>query len=243
MILKRFFKIGKGKFPVILSCPHGGLKKLNSIPDKLDGDQIADQNTYGISKEIIKFLKNQKIKIYYLISKIHRSKIDFNRPPKSIESYNQCSSKARKIYFTYHNILLNFVQKSIFLHNRCLIIDLHGFSKPNKDYPDIILGSLYGRTLNIIIDSIENEGMKHWGSSQLTEELSKSFTIDTGLKLSDFNRDYVGGYITQQFYNKNNINAIQLEVANSVRTNLNLTTKFINAVGSSILKSLDSKTL
>ncbi|MFX1409067.1 MAG: N-formylglutamate amidohydrolase [Promethearchaeota archaeon] len=242
MILRKFLKIGKGKFPVILSCPHGGSKKSNSIPDKLDGDQLADKNTYIITKEIIKFLKNRQINVYYLISKIHRSKIDFNRPPKSIEAYNQSSIKARKIYLTYHNKLSNFAQKCIFLHNRCLIIDLHGFSKPNKKYPDIILGTLYGRTLSIIMDPIENECVKHWGWSQLAEELSKSFTIDTGLKLSNFNRDYLGGYITQQFYNKNNINAIQLEVAKSVRTNLNLTRKLINAVGSSILKSLDLKT-
>ena len=59
MDISRYFEFSKGDTPVILSCPHGGYKKPDRIPDKTTGPQIADKNTYFIAKLIISLLKEK----------------------------------------------------------------------------------------------------------------------------------------------------------------------------------------
>lgn len=98
MNFQKYFELGIGTVPVILSTPHGGFLKPKIIPDKLTGVQIADKNKFLISKGIIQVLKhNFNIDIYYILSKIHRSKIDFNRPPRALSAFNHSSIEAKNI--------------------------------------------------------------------------------------------------------------------------------------------------
>ncbi len=244
MNFQKYLEVGRGTVPIILSCPHGGFLKPINIPDKHKGMQIADKNKYLITKQIIKTLKEnaKKIKVYYILSKIHRSKIDFNRPPKAVSAFNRSSIEARKIHYNYHSQINEFYQECINKFNKCLFIDLHGFTKPSEEYPDIILGNLFGNTLKIPRDSKLPKMMEYWGFSEIVEELSNKFSIDDGLGMNDFNLAYSGGYITYKFYERRNVNAFQLEVARYVRENLELTRKFVDAFVTAIINSLDSKT-
>ncbi|MFX1259687.1 MAG: hypothetical protein ACFFAN_17680 [Promethearchaeota archaeon] len=231
MNLQSYFEIKNGTAPIILSCPHGGFLKPKSIPDKLKGIKIADKNKYLISKRIIKILKeNYGVEIYYILSKIHRSKIDFNRPPRTFSAFNHNSIEAKVIHNTYHIYIKRFYQECVKNFNRCLFIDLHGFTKPHIDYPDIIFGNVFGNTLTLVRDSKAKPSKVFWGFSDIINELSKHFTLDDGLGLSDFNLSFSGGYITHQFYKKSKVNAFQLEVAKYIRENINLTKKFIVAL-------------
>ena len=96
-------------------------------------------------------MKTKNFKLYYVISKIHRSKIDFNRPPGSINAFDQDCSKAREIHYYFHDQIKKLAKNCVSQHNRCLVIDLHGFTKPRKDYCDIILGNIFSNTLNIAL--------------------------------------------------------------------------------------------
>ena len=245
MNYQKYFEIGTGSVPIILSCPHGGLLKPEIIPNRSNGVTLSDKKTYVISKEIIKKLEIRDVNIYYILSKIHRSKIDFNRPPRGNIAFVESSIDAQKIHILYHSYISKFSQDCISKYNKCLFIDFHGFTKPHNNYPDIILGHLFGQTLDVVqsqqdYTKIDNNCENYWGCSQLTNEFCKYYTIDDGLNLTNFNLSYSGGYITHKFYRKKKINAIQIEVAKYIRKNLELTKKFIDVFVTAILNCLKS---
>ena len=238
MFEKKYFEIRNGKVPVVLSCAHGGYKKSKRIPDKLNGPAIADQNTYFLSKMIINGLIRNDVQIYYILNKIHRSKVDLNRPALSISAINQNSIEALNIHNLFHDCLDRFTQECLSKYKRCLLIDLHGFTKPSNEYPDVIFGHVFGKTLTEIQDSSHEDCNRFWGCAQLQDEICKNFTLDDGLGINNFNLSYSGGYITQRFYNQPKINAIQIEIAKYIRTDNILIKKIVQALISAILSSL-----
>ena len=240
MNLRKYFEFGTGTIPIILSCPHGGYKKPKSILNKEVGPQIADKNTYIIAKWLINKLKEKDLSIYYVLNKIHRSKLDLNRPPASESAFNQKSDEARSIHNAYHDKLITISQDCISIHNKCLLIDFHGFTKPTDDYPDVIFGHVFGKTLQTQNNNDSQDCDHYWGCAQLEQEISKIFTIDDGMALTDFNLSYSGGYITHKFYNQTNVSAIQIEIAKYIRKDYNLTKNFINTMTKSIEKLVDN---
>ena len=238
MFVKKYFEIGNGNVPVILSCAHGGYKKPKRITDKPVGPTIADQNTYFLSKMIINGLIRKDVQIYYILNKIHRSKIDLNRPALSMTAINQECIEALNIHNLFHDYLDRFTQDCLLKYKRCLLIDLHGFTKPTREYPDVIFGHVFGKTLAEIQDSTYTDCNRFWGCAQLQDEIIKNFTLDDGLGINNFNLSYSGGYITQRFYNQSKINAIQIEIAKYIRTDKILIKKIVQALISAILGSL-----
>ncbi|MFX0073657.1 MAG: N-formylglutamate amidohydrolase [Candidatus Hermodarchaeota archaeon] len=238
MIYRKYIETRKGTAPIIISSPHGGYLKPKKIPDKLSGFKKADKNKYQIAKKLIRRLENNNVKVYYILSKIHRSKVDFNRPSRSGDAFHQSSRRAKKIHKYYHKKLLKFYKKSISSFGKCIVIDLHGFTKPNENYPDIILGHIFGKTLKIFKDDNQNNSVVYWGFSNIIQEISKEFTFDDGLGLNNLNLAYSGGYITHRFYKKQNVNAIQIEVAKKIRVNSDLSDKYVKALYTALLNTL-----
>ncbi len=239
MKLSKYFEIGKGTVPIILSCPHGGYKKPKRIPDKSYGVHTPDRNTYFIAKQILEALRNYNIDLYYILNKIHRSKVDLNRPPRSKLAFNKSSIEAKNIHQLFHDQLLNFTQECVQKYNKALVIDFHGFTKPYMEYPDIIFGNVFGKTLQIVENPQVENCDKYWGCSQLYNEIAQLFSLDDGLALSDINIAYSGGYITHRFYNIPNINAIQLEIAKFIRMEQEATSRFIKSFVKGIIKTID----
>jgi len=235
MDFSRYFEFSKGSAPVILSCPHGGYKKPKRIPDKTVGPRIADKNTYFIAKLIISLLKVKKIRIFYILNKIHRSKVDLNRPSQSESSFNPASAEANTVFHSFQEILNDYAQECVLNHGRALIIDFHGYTKPYREYPDVIFGHIFGKTLDLLEDSNKQGCKKYWGCSQLQTEISKYFKMDDGLDLTEHNLSYSGGYITQQFFKKSQINALQIEVAKSIRLDVQLTETLVKAITDAVV--------
>ena len=241
MEFRKYFEFAEGTRPVILSCPHGGYKKPKRIQDKVMGPKIADRNTYFIAKLIINLLKKKGIHIYYILNKIHRSKIDLNRPPHSSLAFNQDSTEAYGIFHAFQDQLIKFSQDCITHFDKALVIDFHGFTRPYKDYPDIIFGHIFGQTLDIVQDNSSKACEKFWGCHQLEEEISKHFSIDNGFAESEHSLAYSGGYITHQFYNVKQVNTIQIEVAKYIRTDSSLTIRLVKAITDAIIKSINQR--
>lgn len=239
MDFRKYIEYAEGTTPVIFSCPHGGYKKPKSIPDKIMGPKIADKNTYFITKLIINFLKKEGIDIYYILNKVHRSKIDLNRPPHSSSAFNKYSAEANAIFHAFHDQLMEFSQACLVQFGKALVIDFHGFTRPYDNYPDIIFGHIFGKTLDLIQDTKSKACEKYWGCHQLEEEISKHFSIDNGFADSEYSLAYSGGYITHQFYNIKQVNTIQVEVAKYIRMDSSLTIKFVKALAKAIVKSVN----
>ena len=130
-------------------------------------------------------------------------------------------------------------QECIAQFDKALVIDLHGFSRPYKTYPDVIFGHIFGKTLDLIQDSISEACEKYWGCYQLEKEISKHFSINNGFSESEFSLAYSGGYITHQFLNTKKINTIQVEVAKYIRMDSKLTIKLVDAFVNAIAKSIN----
>ena len=241
MDFSRYFEFAKGNTPVILSCPHGGYKKPKRIPDKTIGPRIPDKNTYFIAKLIISLLRVKNIRIFYVLNKIHRSKVDLNRPSQSESSFNHTSIEAKTIFHSYQELLNDFAQECVSNYGRALIIDFHGYTKPYREYPDVIFGHIFGKTLDLLEDPNKQDCKKYWGCSQLQTEISKHFKMDDGLALTEHNLSYSGGYITQQFFKKNQINALQIEVAKSIRLDFQLTETLVKAITNAIINLIPKK--
>ncbi|MHA1150170.1 MAG: N-formylglutamate amidohydrolase [Promethearchaeota archaeon] len=239
MKFKRFLSAEKGDVPIVLSVPHGGFKRPKNIHDKETGVQVPDRITYFLGRSIIHLLQEKNIKIYYIMSKLHRIKLDLNRPPISPVSFNPNSKEAQRIHLEYHRIIQAFAQECVNKYRKCLFIDLHGFTRPKKDYPDLIFGHIFGNTLTIK-EETGNNNPRYWGFSEFIEEFSKHFELDDGLALTDFNLAYSGGYITHRFYGKCNINAFQFEIAKYIRFNRKLFVKFLNTFITAIENALSS---
>lgn len=235
--IQNYFELEIGNVPVVLSCPHGGFKKPLVIPNR-KANSLPDRNTLFLARRLIYLLKTKKITLYSVLSKIHRSKIDLNRPPGSINAFNQNSSEAREIHYYFHNQIKKLAKECVMRFNRCFFIDFHGFTKPREDYCDIILGNIFSNTLNIKTGTNFNDYRDYWGLSQMVTELSKKFSLDDGLGATEDNIAYSGGYITHQFYRKERITAIQIELANNIRHDLNQANSFVDYFTSAIMKCL-----
>ncbi|MHA1764186.1 MAG: N-formylglutamate amidohydrolase [Promethearchaeota archaeon] len=240
MKMRKYIEYSAGNSPIVLSCAHGGYKKPSLLPNKLKGDKNPDKNTLLITKIIISQLKKKKIEPYYVISRIHRVIIDFNRPPLSPSSFNQNSIQAREIHAFYHKTLKKFTNECLQRYQKCVVIDIHGFTKPKKDYPDIIFGNIFGNSLQVRLDSsnLKNPDHSYWVFSEIIKQLSGEFILDDGLGLDVYNVAYSGGYIIHQFFQKNKINAFQLELSKEIRSDLNLLKKFISIFISAIINEM-----
>ena len=237
--LQKYFEREKvGNVPILLSCPHGGFKKPSTIPDRKT-NSLPDRNTLFLARRVIYLLRTKGFKIYSVLSKIHRSKVDLNRPPGSASAFDQNCLEAREIHYYFHDHIKKLARECVSKFNRCLVIDLHGFTKPREDYCDIILGNIFSNTLNIKTGTSHGDHRDFWGLSQMVSELSKNFSLDDGLGVTEDNLAYSGGYITHQFYRKERINAIQIELANNIRNNLKLANRFVDDFTSAIKKCIE----
>lgn len=239
MDFRKYFEFAEGTSPVILSCPHGGYKKPKRIPDKLMGSNIADKNTYFISKLIINQLKKEGINVYYILNKIHRCKLDLNRPLHSSSALNKSSEEAKGIFLAFHDQLIKFSQECLVQFDKALVIDLHGFTRPYKTYPDVIFGHIFGQTLDLIQKTTGDACERFWGCNNLERQISKHFSVDNGFAESEYSLAYSGGYITHQFLKTKNINTIQVEVAKYIRTDASLTKKLVKAFTKAIIISIN----
>ncbi|MFX0026766.1 MAG: hypothetical protein ACFE8M_10145, partial [Candidatus Hermodarchaeota archaeon] len=149
-ILNKYIKFHKGSIPLLISVPHGGTKKYNKIPTRKEGVVGTDKGTIELTFELVKNLrkllrlKNSSQKTpSYIISKVHRSKIDLNR--KESKAYDNNSILACNIYQYYHKKIKELIEYNITSFNHSLLIDLHGFEKDKKPQGfrdvEIVLGT------------------------------------------------------------------------------------------------------
>jgi N-formylglutamate amidohydrolase len=223
--LKKYITYYQGTIPIILSVPHGGSLEITDIPKRAKGVLGIDKNTIELAEELIHSLevvfstsvKNNSPS--YIISKVHRNKIDMNR--EESEAYDSNSLLAKQIYRFYHSKIQEFIAFNQYNFNCSLLIDIHGFEKRKRPQGfrdvDIVLG-----TNNLA--SIKAKFMpKKERSENLRGKLIKKF-IDSQVSIAPGHprrNEYMltGGYITQ-IYGSSAIlgsQAMQIEFSDQIR--------------------------
>ncbi|MFW9950899.1 MAG: hypothetical protein ACFFKA_12340 [Candidatus Thorarchaeota archaeon] len=222
----QFIEFHQGNIPLILSIPHGGDLKNTEIPDRVNGILGTDSKTIELGKELITMIEKYKqgsnkliITPSYVISLIHRSKIDLNR--EEFEAFNPKSDIAKLIYDFYHQKLKEIILYNLKTFNSSFLIDIHGFEsdKRPEGYRDVdlILGS---NNLGTLYTSPIPK--KDWGKS-MRGKIVKAFNKD-GILIAPghhLRKEYVltGGYITTK-YGASSISrsqSMQIEFSDRVR--------------------------
>uniref|UniRef100_A0A6C0IYI1 N-formylglutamate amidohydrolase n=1 Tax=viral metagenome TaxID=1070528 RepID=A0A6C0IYI1_9ZZZZ len=211
-----------GTFPIIFTCVHEGKEDLDVAIRKkgiIKNDLYTRKITLGI---INNFQKRLGLTPYYIINTIHRKYIDLNR---SCEE--SCENNSIKIHWkNFHKKLEELIEHCLNKFNHCLLIDIHG----NDDYNNCVhIG--YGQYLDdLYTKSTKNFSLKYLEKNYPKINLLFKNGFPNYSKLPFFpyklnqNADlyYNGGYIIQNYSQKYNIDAIQLEIGYNLRKkNLN----------------------
>ncbi|MFX1235633.1 MAG: N-formylglutamate amidohydrolase [Promethearchaeota archaeon] len=226
MAFEKHIRCHKGDIPLIISVPHSGTKKPKVIPNRRKGIVGTDKNSKELALELIRSIEilyqsksNIKKIPSYIISNVHRSKIDINR--NESKAYDVISLLAKEIYQYYHHKIQELIYFNLTHFNRSLLIDVHGFE--TKDIPagfrdvDIILGTNNLESLYSVPKT-----QRFWGKD-LRGKIIKAF-VKLGISIAPNHqrgREYAltGGYITQKYGASKikNSQAIQIEFSDRVR--------------------------
>jgi hypothetical protein len=112
-----------GDLPIILSLPHAGALRPETIPDRsegvIDNDPYADELAAELSAEIERLTGHP---VHLIINQLHRSKMDANR---SRQEGARGDPLATQAWQEYHGFLLAAKQAVVEQCGRGLLLDLH----------------------------------------------------------------------------------------------------------------------
>jgi hypothetical protein len=115
----------KGNMPLIISVPHGGYEKTDSIPERM-GHYAKNQDIYTI--EIAYIIYDRVFELYgrhphIIINHLHRTRLDANRNIKEAAGGNK---DAERIWTIYHGFIDSIANVLTAEYGKGLFIDLHG---------------------------------------------------------------------------------------------------------------------
>jgi len=206
-----------GNLPIVLTAPHGGQDIVPGVSRRSHGVTLLDANTIELAETLSKRLRaSLGGDVYLVAARFSRKYIDANRPEaKAFESVD-----AGPVYRAYHNRISSFIsevrQK---FPNGALLLDIHGQS---EDPSVVHRGTRNGATVTRLIE-------KH-GAAALVGPNSflgflqlkgyKVFPPNTPLNDPQEDRRFNGGHTVWTYGSQNpdGIDAIQIEVGKSLRT-------------------------
>jgi len=222
----KYVKYYQGNLPLIISVPHGGMSKIEEIPERKSGIHGIDKNTIEIAVELIEQIKknynlqkkNPKLPSF-VFSQVSRINVDLNR--EKSKAFVSTSKLANEIYQFYHSKVEEYIYHNLEKFNRSLLIDIHGFESdkrpPGFRDVEIILGTNNLKTL------FPEPGPKKEHGKNVRGKIVKRFNM-IGIQIAPghhLRREYVltGGYITKKYgaTNIKNSQSIQIEFSDRIR--------------------------
>lgn len=108
-----------GSSNVVISAPHGGGIRPFSIPPRKGGVQVRDTYSRRLTELVVDKLYQSPS---YIISDIHRSRVDLNR---SIEEAAEGNPKAEAIWREWDGTIRGFLDEARERNPRVLYVDIH----------------------------------------------------------------------------------------------------------------------
>lgn len=122
-----WLNIVEGNMPLVISAPHGGTIKPDSIKDRTCGTGVKDDNTVELSFEIERAFAEHDKKPYLVVARVARTKIDLNR---DLEQASCGNAEVAYTWGQYHKAIEAAIDEAIETFGYALYIDLHGQSHP-----------------------------------------------------------------------------------------------------------------
>lgn len=229
---KLLVKRHRGTMPIILTAPHGGSESPPNVQErseangcdlKIRKDRETDIITEGVAQKILQLTG---LSPYVVLARFHRKFIDANRESKCAFT----DSNAKVFYDEYHNRIAKYVSQVLEENdNRGFLFDLHGVNI--KEFApelkaDIYLGTDNGGTLQPSFKReylFKPDGLH--GLLKASEHQTSSGGANTVFKYTIYPADectkeeILAGGFTVINSAKLGINCIQIELANTIRSN------------------------
>lgn len=201
---------------LVLSAPHGGGMKPFSFPRRKYGTLGMDTYTRRITSGLV---KASNIPLSYIISDIHRSKVDFNR---DIDEGAQGNKKAEELWNLWNTTLGELCKSAVQTNGKALYIDIHSHNDSNKFELGYNLGAKdYVKLMNTgrtrASTTLDSLGKDKWG--MLFGEYSIKSSLEAfGYKtLIPTGKDvYFNGGRNIETFSGKGVGAIQIEVPVSI---------------------------
>jgi hypothetical protein len=109
-----------GTGPLVLTAPHGGNLRPPEIPDRTAGCLEPDIHSAQLAWSV--FAHCQTLRPSLIIGKLHRSKVDFNRPRPDDSAH----TAAIAAWDDYHSAIQQSLDAALAQHGYAHLVDLHG---------------------------------------------------------------------------------------------------------------------
>lgn len=210
-----------GDLPVVISAPHGGNLEIPGVPPrKGDGLEagpagfrvVRDGGTEELALEVARQLaERMKGRPSFVISRVHRRYVDFNRPPEIAVEHAQ----ARVVYVQYHTAVADAVRTIREKHGLGLLIDIHG---QGSSAETVYRGTSNGLTVTGLRKQFGEEF--HAGENSLLALLKKrNWKVHPDPFDGKEQSGFTGGHIVRSYgsHRSDGIDAIQLELGGNYR--------------------------
>lgn len=210
-----------GDLPVVISAPHGGNLEIPGVPpregDGLEGGPagfrvVRDGGTEELALEVARQLSERmKGRPSFVISRVHRRYVDFNRPPEIAVEHAQ----ARVVYDQYHTAVADAVRTIREKHVFGLLIDIHG---QGSSAEAVYRGTSNGLTVTGLRKQFGEEF--HVGENSLLALLKKrNWKVHPDPFDGKEQSGFTGGHIVRTYgsHQSDGIDAIQLELGGNYR--------------------------
>ena len=211
--------------PIIITIPHDQAISPNNIVGLFEprekGIKRPDCHVWDIVRDIL----IAGVQVNVVRGLLPRAYMDYSRPAisntHSSSAYND--SRLACFYESYHQAIDDLIVRSvrIFGSHKCLLIDLHGFSKqPDYGEYDLILGT---GNRNTISSDVDQELARFFLESGYGVFLPKEYSVYPKEK-------YATGFTIRRCNKRFGIDAILIEIARKFRIaqNKNLGQKLSN---------------
>lgn len=125
-----------GTLPFIITAPHGGLLRPDDVESRTEGNLKNDARTQQLARLVADALTEGDDRPHLVINRLHREKLDANRP---LEDATAGDPRAEAAWSAYHELIEEARAEVIATHGRGLLLDVHGHS---HDEPRVELGYL-----------------------------------------------------------------------------------------------------
>lgn len=208
-------RVQKGQIPIIISAPHGGAREIPEVePRKGEGmekgasgfftgrDVGTEQLALAVAAEVKKRFGGEP---WYVISRVHRKYIDFNRPAEiGFEDPD-----ARPVYEHYHESIAEACRAIAEKHRCGLLIDIHGQGSSRST---VFRGTRNGKTTELLQQRFGKAAQS--GEESLFGLLAtRGWKVDPNPFDGKEQAGFTGGYIVGTYgsHQQTAIDAVQLE--------------------------------